>query len=157
MTKLWNGSPGYPTVMGTYESTTTVTAAPDELFAYLSDVHNLPEYFAAMKSADPAGHAEGDVPPGSEAVHTVAEVDGQRREGEAWFTTDADDRSLRWGSEGPNDYHGELRVDGSGESSQVTVRLHTEHGEGARIQEGLEATLATIKQEVEGHGRANPS
>ena len=87
----------------------------------------------------------------------LAEVDGQRREGEAWFTTDADDRSLRWGSEGPNDYHGELRVDGSGESAQVTVRLHTEHGEGARIQEGLEATLATIKQEVEGHGRANPS
>ena len=41
--------------MGTYESTTTVTASPDELFAYLSDVHNLPDYFAAMKSADPAG------------------------------------------------------------------------------------------------------
>ena len=143
--------------MGTYESTTTVTASPDELFSYLSDVHNLPEYFASMKSADPAGRAEGDVPPGSEAVHTVAEVDGQRREGEAWFTRDADDRSLRWGSEGPSDYHGELRVDGSGETSQVTVRLHTEHVDDGRIQDGLEATLAKIKEEVEGHGRANPS
>ena len=147
--------------MGTYESTTTVTAAPDELFSYLSDVNNLPEYFAAMKSADLAGNAEGtaggSVPPGSEAVHTVAEVDGQRREGEAWLTRDADERSLRWGSEGPNDYHGELRVDGSGESSQVTVRLHTEHVEDEHIQDGLDATLAKIKQEVEGHGRANPS
>jgi uncharacterized protein YndB with AHSA1/START domain len=143
--------------MGTYESTTTVTAAPDELFAYLSDVHNLPEYFAAMKSAEPAGKATGDVPPGAEAVHSVAEVNGQRAEGEAWFQTDAAARSISWGSEGPNDYHGELRVDGEGETSQVTVTLHTEHAEGGQIREGLETTLATIKEKVEGHGRANPS
>lgn len=143
--------------MGTYESTTTVAASPDELYTYLSDVHNLPEYFAAMKSADPAGRAEGEVPPGSEAVHTVAEVDGERREGEAWFTRDADARSLRWGSEGPSDYNGELRVDDDRGSSRVTVRLHTEHVEDARIQDGLETTLAKIKDEVEGHGRANPS
>ena len=147
--------------MGSYESTTTVTAAPDELFAYLSDVHNLPEYFAAMKSAEPAGAAEGSgggsVPPGSDAVHTVAEVDGTRREGEAWFRRDEDARSISWGSEGPNDYHGELRVDADGGSSRVTVTLHTEHVEGERIQEGLETTLAQIKDTVEGHGRANPS
>ena len=148
---------GYLPDMGSYESTTTVSASPDELFGYLSDIHNLPDYFAAMQSADPAGRAEGDVPPGSEAVHTVAEVDGQRREGEAWFTRDTDARSLRWGSEGPSDYHGELRVDPAGEASTVTVRLHTEHVEGARIQDGLETTLAKIKQEVEGHGAANPS
>ena len=69
--------------MGTYESTTTVTAAPDELFSYLSDVHNLPEYFAAMKSAERAGAAHGDAPAGAEAVHSVAVVNGQRAEGEA--------------------------------------------------------------------------
>lgn len=143
--------------MGTYESTTTVTAPPDELFSYLSDVHNLPDYFAAMKSAEPAGAAQGDVPPGAEAVHSVAEVDGQRREGEAWFRRDADARSISWGSEGPNDYHGELRVDGDGGHSRVTVTLHTEHAEGERIQEGLETTLDQIKEKVEGHGRANPS
>ncbi|HEX8519343.1 MAG TPA: SRPBCC family protein [Pseudonocardia sp.] len=147
--------------MGAYESTTTVEASPDELFAYLSDVNNLPEYFAAMKSAEPAGQAEGSgggtVPPGAEAVHSVAVVDGQRREGEAWFQRDADTRSLRWGSEGPNDYHGELRVDGDGDGSRVTVSLHTEHAEGDRIQEGLETTLAQIKDTVEGRGRTNPS
>lgn len=147
--------------MGSYESSTTVTAAPDELFAYLSDVHNLPEYFASMKSAEPAGAAEGSgggsVPPGAEAVHSVAVVNGQRAEGEAWFQRDVDGRTIRWGSEGPNDYHGELTVDGSGETSRVTVTLHTENAEGAQIQEGLETTLATIKEKVEGHGRANPS
>jgi uncharacterized protein YndB with AHSA1/START domain len=143
--------------MGTYESTTTVTAAPDELFSYLSDVHNLPEYFAAVKSAEPAGKATGDVPPGAEAVHSVAVVNGQRAEGEAWFQRDAGARSISWGSEGPNDYHGELKVDGDGESSKVTVRLHTEHAEGDQIREGLETTLAQIKEIVEGRGRSNPS
>ena len=143
--------------MGTYEHTTTVTAPADELFAYLSDVDNLPEYFAAMRSAEPAGPAEGDVPPGSLGVHTVAEVDGVRREGEAWFRSDADARSLSWGSEGPNNYRGELEVGDAGDTSTVTVRLHTENVEDARIDQGIEATLAAIKEKVEGHGRANPS
>ena len=148
--------------MGTYERTTTVTAPADELFAYLSDVHNLPDYFASMRSAEPAGRAEGEVPPGSDAVHTVADVDGVRREGEAWFKSDTEARSISWGSEGPSDYHGDLTVADSGggsagESSTVTVRLHTENVEGSHIERGLEATLATIKERVEGHGRANPS
>ena len=77
--------------MGDYEQTTTVSADADALFRYLSDVNNLPDYFAAMKSAEPA---EGD------AVHTVAEVDGTEREGEAWFTADAEARSIRWGAQG---------------------------------------------------------
>ena len=143
--------------MGTYESTTTVAAQPDALFSYLSDIHNLPDYFAAMKSAEPAGRAEGDAPAGAEAVHSVAEVDGTRREGEAWFRRDDGGRSISWGSEGPNDYHGELQVDGDGSTSRVTVRLHTERAEGERIQQGLDTTLATIKQNVEGQGPANPS
>ena len=145
--------------MGTYEHSTTVATDPDALFAYLSDIHNLPDYFAAMREAEPAGQAEGDVPDDSIAVHTVAEVDGTRREGEAWFTSDADERTLRWGSEGPSHYGGELRVDaeGPGDRSTVTVRLHTEHAEGERIEQGLETTLAQIKDNVEGQGRANPS
>lgn len=52
--------------MGDYERSTTVSTDPDSLFDYLSDVSNLPGYFAAMKSAEPA-----DGP----AVHTVAEVE----------------------------------------------------------------------------------
>ena len=126
--------------MGDYEQTTTVSADPDELFGYLADVENLPHYFAAMRSAEPAG---GD------AVHTVAEVDGHRREGDAWFTTDAEARSIRWGSEGPNHYGGELEVLGDPTGSRVTVRLHTEHVDGPGITEGLAETLEQIKRNVE--------
>jgi uncharacterized protein YndB with AHSA1/START domain len=126
--------------MGDYEQSTTVTADPDALFRYLSDVDNLPDYFAAMKSAEPAG---GD------AVHTVAEVDGREREGEAWFTADADARTMRWGAEGPSRYSGELEVVGADGGSEVVVRLHTEHTDDGRIDRGLVETLAQIKQNVE--------
>jgi uncharacterized membrane protein len=127
--------------MGDYEQSTTVTTDPEALFAYLSDVSNLPDYFAAMKSAEPA---DGD------AVHTVAEVDGTEREGEAWFTADDDARTIRWGSEGANHYSGELAVQGADGGSQVTVRLHTEHADGPEIDSGLRETLAQIKRNVEG-------
>lgn len=127
--------------MGDYEQSTTVTTDPEALFAYLSDVSNLPDYFAAMKSAEPA---DGD------AVHTVAEVDGTEREGEAWFTADDEARTIRWGSEGASHYSGELAVQGADGGSQVTVRLHTEHADGPEIDSGLRETLAQIKRNVEG-------
>lgn len=126
--------------MGDYQHSTTVAAAPDALFSYLSDVENLPHYFAAMKSAEPAD---------GEAVHTVAEVDGHEVEGEAWFTTDADARSIRWGSEGPNHYSGELQVEGADDGSRVTVTLHTEHADGPDIDRGLAETLDRIRTNVQ--------
>ncbi|WP_433506070.1 SRPBCC family protein [Pseudonocardia halophobica] len=142
--------------MGDYEHSTTVAAEPDTLFRYLSDVHNLPDYFDSMREAEPTGSAAtGDVPGGAEEVHVVADVDGERKEGEAWFDSDPALRSLRWGSEGLNGYHGELSVNAAAEGSEVTVTLHTEHVDGERIRAGLEHTLAEIKQKVE--SPTNPS
>jgi hypothetical protein len=115
--------------MGDYERSTTVAAPPGVLFDYLSDVGNLPHYFAAMKTAEPG---EGN------EVHTVAEVDGHRVEGDAWFTAE-------------NDYAGELSVAGDGDGSRVTVKLHSSHGEPEKIESGLEETLAAIKRNVEGN------
>jgi uncharacterized protein YndB with AHSA1/START domain len=128
--------------MGDYERSTTVAAPPGVLFDYLSDVGNLPHYFAAMKTAEPG---EGN------EVHTVAEVDGHRVEGDAWFTAEDGSRSMRWGSEGENDYAGELSVAGDGDGSRVTVKLHSSHGEPEKIESGLEETLAAIKRNVEGN------
>jgi uncharacterized protein YndB with AHSA1/START domain len=132
--------------MGDYEHSTTVTADPDELFRYLSDVHNLPDYFAAMREAEPTGETSH----GGDEVHVVAEVEGTRREGEAWMTRDGGQRRLSWGSEGPNGYRGDLDVDPADGGSRVTVRLHTERADGPGIRAGLEQTLAEIKRRVEG-------
>ncbi|MCW0212781.1 MAG: SRPBCC family protein [Pseudonocardia sp.] len=149
--------------MGDYEHSTTVAADPESLFRYLSDVHNLPDYFAAMRSAEPTGDdAPGAGHPGAEEIHVVADVDGTEREGEAWFDADPKARALRWGSEGPNGYHGELAVNGVAEGrSEVMVSLHTERADGPGIRAGLEQTLAEIKRTVEGTagtaGTAGPS
>lgn len=126
--------------MGDHERSTTVDATPGQLFDYLSDVANLPHYFAAMVSAEPTG---GD------QVHTVAEVDGHRVEGDAWFTAEDGSRTMRWGSPGPNDYSGELSVAAEGSGSRVTVRLHTSHGDTDTVDQGLDQTLVTIRRNVE--------
>jgi len=70
--------------MGDYEHTATVSADPDELFRYLADVHHLPDYFSSMQEAEPTGeHVEG-----GDEVHVVADVEGKRREGDAWISVD---------------------------------------------------------------------
>lgn len=126
--------------MGDHERSTTVDAEPGVLFDYLSDVENLPHYFAAMRSAEPAG---GDT------VHTVADVEGREVEGDAWFTAEPESRTIRWGAPGPHDYSGELAVVAAGAGSQVTVRLHTSHTDGPAVDGGLDETLVTIKRNVE--------
>jgi len=134
---------GYRRAMGDYEQSTTVLAKPDKVFAYLSDLKNLPSYFDRMTSASPG---DGD------EVHTTALVDGQEVEGTAWFTVEEDERTLSWGSEGPNDYHGELEVTSSDEqrgASVVTVRLHTTRVDDGSIDEGLVTTLENVRDLVE--------
>lgn len=133
--------------MASYEQSTEVHANADALFAYLSNVGNLPKYMDQMTSAESVS---------GEKIRTTAEVDidhdgtTEKVEGEAWFRVDDGARSLSWGSEGPNDYKGELKVTGDGDTSTVSVAIHTEHDEeGNDIDEGLKGTLSNIKRLVE--------
>lgn len=126
--------------MGDYERKQQVAAPAQQLFDYLADVGNLPAYMDSMVSAEPA---EG------EAVRVTANVDGREYGGEAWFRVDRERQHLEWGSEGDNDYRGELDVTGDDERSEVTVTLHTEQAEGQRIEQGLEQTLANVQLLVE--------
>lgn len=130
--------------MPDFSRTSTISASPDALFDFLSDVHNLPRYFSRMTSAEPA---EG------EAVHTTASVNGQDVEGEAWFRVSSSDRTLQWGSEGPSNYSGRLSVAEAGpSSSNLTVSLHTERVQDdsdGEIASGLEETLANVQRLVE--------
>ena len=80
--------------MGDYRHTQDVDAPAAQLFDYLADIGNLPNYFSAMTSATPAG---------DESVRFVAEVDGDTQEGEAWFRVDRERQFLAWGSEGTSD------------------------------------------------------
>ncbi|MEA5361031.1 SRPBCC family protein [Amycolatopsis sp., V23-08] len=123
--------------MTEYQHTATADIPADELFAFLSRPENLPRYFPQMKVAEPRG---GD------SVHVEAEVHGHRVEGEAWLHTDPGTRSLEWGAEGPDDYHGKLRIDESGPAaSEITVTLSSVREAGDdEVQRGLEQTVAAI-------------
>jgi uncharacterized membrane protein len=148
---------GYAVPMEDYEGSTTVDSPADELFEYLSKVENLPQYFDRMTSARnlPGDEVEVEarIEPGDAGS---SGGDGERTvAGDAWFTIDADNRTLRWGSEGPHDYHGELEVTASGEAaSTVTVRLHTtRQAEG--IQDGIDETLSNIQRLAGSSGELN--
>jgi uncharacterized membrane protein len=115
-------------------ASTTLSAAAQRVLDYLSDINNLPVYFDRMTSATP-----GD----GETVQTTATMpDGTETAGEAWFHVDSAAKALSWGSEGPNDYHGQLEVADDGDTST----LSTERTEIDRIQQGLEQTLTNISR-----------
>jgi uncharacterized membrane protein len=130
--------------MADFTGSTRVEASADALFDYLSDVSNLPRYFARMTSAEPG---EG------EEVRTTASMpDGTEVGGDAWFRVDPERRHLEWGSEGPSSYGGQLDVTEAGSGAVVELRLHTTRAEPGdqEVQDGIDETLAKIKELTEG-------
>ena len=125
-------------------STVIDDVSPDELFDFLSKVENLPKYFSGVTEAH---SATGD------EVHVVAEPQPgeqgppEKVEADATFEVDADARTLKWGSEGPHDYHGELQVTPEGDGSKVEVTLHTQHDDDG-INDGIDDTLRNIHEQV---------
>ena len=126
--------------MGDYQRSAKVKASADVLFNYLADIQNLPNYFSHMTSAESAGHDE---------VRVSANVQGKEREGKANFHVDKANKKLKWSSEGPNNYHGELSVTGQGNTSEVAVKIHTARAEGQQIEDGIQQTLDNIVRLVE--------
>ncbi|MGW0891581.1 SRPBCC family protein [Saccharopolyspora sp. NPDC002578] len=125
-----------------YQHSSIVRVNADVLFDYLAEVANLPEYFAAMQSAEYTG---------PNSVYVVAKVEGVRRAGEAWFDVDHQARAMSWRSEGESSYSGRLVVSEAGsDDAEVLVTLSTERADGPGIRAGLEQTLANIKRLVEG-------
>ena len=109
--------------MQEYEQSKVVAAPANEVFAWVSDVENLPKYLPPVKNAGIEGPSEGDNP--GEKIKTHVEIpDRGEFESEGYFDVDADARTMRWGAETDRDYSGWLTVaekgDGEGE---VTVHL----------------------------------
>jgi carbon monoxide dehydrogenase subunit G len=131
--------------VASYQGTRVVRADADALFAFLSRVDNLPKYFPRITSAEQSD---------DEAVEVTAVIDPpgedeQTVTSEAWFRVDDERQQIEWGSEGPNDYQGDLEVTSEGDDSRVSLSLHTDASHPG-IQESLEETLATIARLVEG-------
>jgi carbon monoxide dehydrogenase subunit G len=135
--------------VGTYQGTRAVAADADAVFAFLRRVDNLPRYFPRITAAERTGDETVDVT----AVIDPPDEDEQTVSSEAWFRVDEERRQIEWGSEGPNDYQGDLEVTGTAEESRVSLTLHTE-ADHPGIQESLEETLDTVARLVEGRRSA---
>ncbi len=149
--------------MADHEASTTVGVAPN-LFDYLSDIEHLPDYLPWLtdvhrtepRPAEAQGmEARRPHQPVHEEVEVTAEVPtGERSDqtvhSEAWIDVVEEDRRLRWGAPGADEYHGELDVDFVADgTSRLTVRLHTTHSPDQAIDDHLRRALESIRTTIE--------
>lgn len=155
--------------MQEYEKTKQIQAPAGAVFAWLSDVGNLPHYLPPVKEAALSGPSSSDSP-GEQKVWMRVEIPGHyETEGEGYFSVDQDSRRMEWGAEWGRDYSGWITVtEDDRAKSTVTVHLsfgprsveeEQDSGSGSgSFEEGIEATLESIRRQIEeGSGKVDPS
>ncbi|WP_216317813.1 SRPBCC family protein [Deinococcus aestuarii] len=140
-----------------YQGTRRIQASPEEVFAFVSDVRNLPRYLPTTRRAEPQGE---------ERVAVEGEANGHPYQADGRFHKDARNHRLEWGSDGEINYSGTLEVRPDGDGSQVSVKLRFEPDPGRapnedmpgqapsndQIQEGIDKALESIQNFIEGRG-----
>ena len=119
-----------------HEHTEHVAAAPDAVFAAISDVENLPRFVPQITAARPS---EGG------RVEIDARYEGREQHGEAAFHADAADHRIEWSA--PSGYRGWMKVEPDGAGSRLTLFLNTPHG--TERDHDVSATLDAIRMLVE--------
>ncbi len=142
--------------MAEYEHSARVNAPAEAVFDFVSDIGNLPKYLPTTHHAESQGLGR---------VRVRGEAGGHTYDSDGYFRVDATEHRMEWGSDGENAYAGWLQVEENGSGSDVTVhltfaprpdqaeRFEEQTGDRDRtIQEGLEASLLSIRNLVEGRG-----
>lgn len=128
--------------MAEYTESIEVAARPDDLFAYLTDVSNIPHYMPRLTAATQADDGTVDV------TARPITASGQQVEvhGTAWVKAADDGRTFSWGSSGGrHGYHGEFVIADAPEGSRLTVTVSTERAGGESVVRGLRDTLDRIR------------
>jgi carbon monoxide dehydrogenase subunit G len=119
-----------------HEHTEHVAAAPDAVFAAISDVTNLPRFVPQITAAQATD---------AEHVEIDARYEGREQHGAATFHADAGERRIEWSA--PSGYRGWMRVEPDGDGSRLTLFLNTLHG--TERDHDVSATLDAIRMLVE--------
>jgi uncharacterized protein YndB with AHSA1/START domain len=146
-----------------YEQSQTIDAPPEEVFAWLSDVGNLPEYLP------PWWPPRRRVPPprasparGSGRRSSTPGEERRTFDAEGYLAVDERERRMEWGAEAGRDYSGWLTVANRGEGNSEVV-VHLSFGERSvepemqgrvpegrdPLAEGISATLESIRRQIE--------
>ena len=162
-----SGEQGKGEDMSEFEHSTEIDASPDEVYAFMSKVENLPKYLPTTHSAQPQQ---------GEHVRVQGEAQGHEYDADGYFRTDKAAHRIEWGAD-EQYYSGWLEVTGQGDGSTMTVHLSFSGGPPAgqgdvpsdesnnapnrdEIQEGLVKSLESIKNFVEdgrSGGKEEPS
>lgn len=142
-----------------FEQSITVAAPADDIFDFVSDVKNVPQYLPTVKNAQPQQ---------GERIRTQGQVGDRSYDSDGHFQVDKQARRLDWGSDGENDYSGWLEVQSeSGSQSLVLVHIHyapkpevvqrmversPDHSFESAMNEGISKTLESIKSICESKG-----
>ncbi len=146
-----------------YEQSQPIDAPPEEVFAWLSDVGNLPKYLPPVVDSSVEGPSAEDVP--GQRIRTTLEYPGEEGRtftAEGYLAVDEEERRMEWGAEAGRDYAGWLTVGNHGEGDSEVV-VHLSFGErsvGPEIREqspegrdplaeGVSATLESIRRQIE--------
>jgi hypothetical protein len=128
-----------------YSRSTEMAVGADQLFAYVGNVEKLPQYMPRIVGVQ---RLEGG------RVRVTAKLEGVEGTpdtvtGEAWVKVLPEERRLEWGSEGPNNYHGELVVRPTSRGATIEVRVHTDRVDSDDINGELRRILDRIKDVLE--------
>jgi carbon monoxide dehydrogenase subunit G len=119
-----------------HEHTEHVAAAPDAVYAAISDVSNLPRFVPQMTGARADGNGK---------VAVDARYEGREQHGEAQFSADDAQRRIEWSA--PSGYRGWMQVDPDDDGSRLTLFLETHHSH--EQDHDIAATLDAIRMLVE--------
>ncbi len=139
--------------MGEYSQSLVMQASQAEILDYIADIRNLPKYLPTTKSAQPQG---------SDRVRVQGEVHEHRYDADGYLRCDRQAGRLEWGAdEGYYSGSMEVRPDGGQDRARVTVRIVLGDVPGGpkgrmpseqEVNEGLMASLESIRNEMEGRG-----
>ncbi len=147
--------------MSEYQKTQIVDSPAAEVFAWVSDVSNLPRYLPPVKESGEEGPSTSGTL-GHKIRMQVEIPDRYETEAEGYLQVDDEARRMEWGAEMDRDYSGWLSVsDRADGKSEVTVHLsfgersveeqvQEESGEERDpLEESLSATLESIRRQIE--------
>ena len=146
-----------------YEQSQAIDAPPNEVFAWLSDVGNLPAYLPPVIDSSVEGPSAHGSP--GQRIRTTLEYpggDGGTFEAEGYLAVDERERRMEWGAEAGRDYSGWLTVANHGEGGSEVV-VHLTFGERSAeteiedqipegenpMAEGISRTLESIRRQIE--------
>ena len=133
--------------MSEYEHALRIDAAPADIFRFVADVRNLPEYLSNVYSA---------LPLENDRVRVQGTMQGHYYDVEGFFHVDRHQHRIVWGTDGTHQYRGWLALHPEADgATKVTVHLAfgaptSDHNR--TIQHILEQTLESLKNRCEQRG-----